>query len=47
MFNLEQRGRVGLPVPKYIRLDDDGRIIARYENRNEMLRSERDDFSVV
>ena len=30
MFNLNERGRVGLPVPKRIQIDDKGRIVARW-----------------
>ena len=29
-FNLRERGRVGLQVPKYVRLDDDGRVVGKW-----------------
>ena len=29
-FNLTERGRVGLPVPRFIQKDDEGRIVAKW-----------------
>ena len=29
-FNLTERGRIGLPVPRFIQKDDEGRIVAKW-----------------